>query len=128
MRLGRSHQTIAVWLKQPLYQSYENWVINKTYDSAPGLRRSKETLREEVGEFAAEMFDRLRDIVETTTDQKFIKEVAFDMLDRADVGAPKRETQRPINFMLTAEAVMMLQQRARESSQDVVTGEVIKPA
>jgi hypothetical protein len=116
-RLARSEQTIRVWLRTPLYQAYETWFVNKHFDSLPlALKLSRQEMRQEIDGFAEEMLSRLRDIVETTADEKLVATIGFDILDRADYAAPKREQQRPITLVLTPELLDRLRNREREAT------------
>jgi hypothetical protein len=126
--LGVSWQTIRLWTKQPLYQSYENWFLRKQFDEQPlAVKLSRAEVKMELDEFAEEMLYRLRDIVETSGDEKLIAQIGFDVLDRAGYEAPKRDSARPINLILTPELVEALARRGREMQNggSVVVGEVV---
>ena len=127
-QLGVTSNSIAAWLKAPLYQSYENWFLERTYEGQPlEVKRQRAAVKEELDEFAYEMLGRLQDIVEHSTDDKLVAQIGFDMLDRAGYSEPKRDTQRPISVILTAELLEILTRRRLESSTDtdVAVGEVI---
>jgi hypothetical protein len=115
-QLGVSVLTISHWLNKPLYQSYENWLINATYDSQPlPEKRSRADFKGELDEFAEEMFERLKDIVETTNDSALVAKIGFDMLDRAGYAEPKRDSARSVNVVLTADLLDVLMRRAVEA-------------
>lgn len=127
-QLGVSALTIRHWMDKPLYQSYENWLLEKAYDSTPlDLKRARSEVKEELDEFAVEMLGRLRDIVETTSDEKLLTQIGFDMLDRAGYAEPKRDAQRSIQVILTPELVAILQKRQAEvvDNSQVLLGEVL---
>jgi len=115
-QLGVSHLTIMHWTRKPLYQSYENWLINATYDNTPlALKRTRAEVKYQLDEFAEEMLERLRDIVETSGDERLIAQIGFDVLDRAGYSEPKRDANRPINVVLTTELLAQLARRAQEA-------------
>jgi hypothetical protein len=127
-QLGTNPNSIGAWLRSPLYQSYENWLLERTFEGLPlpeKIRRSE--VKEELDEFAVEMLLRLRDIVEHSNDDKLIAQIGFDMLDRAGFAEPKREGQRPISLILTPELIAILDRRRLEvhTSEAVEVGEVI---
>lgn len=125
--IGVSANTIRHWLRKPLYQSYENWLINSTYEEMPlQAKRRREDVQEDLDEFAQEMLDRLRDIAETSQDQKLVAQIGFDALDRAGYAAAKKDSARPINLIITEELLATIRQRAVESStvEGVVVGQV----
>lgn len=126
-QLGVNQNTIRVWLQKPLYQSYENWFLTQTYESQVlSEKRQRSEVKEDLDEFAVEMLGRLKDIVETSNDDKLIVSIGFDMLDRAGYAEPKRDQARAIQFLMTPELINMLQQRAKEiSSGEVIVGEVM---
>lgn len=114
-------------MRQPLYQSYENWFLSEHYDSTPlETKRARAEVQEELDEFAQEMLGRLRDIAETSHDTKLIAQIGFDALDRAGYAAVKKDSARPIQFILTAEAAVELARRAAEirASTPIVVGQV----
>lgn len=125
--LGVNENTIRHWLQTPLYQSYENWFLEKSYEATPlAIKMSRAEVKESIDEFAEEMLFRLKDIVETSSDEKLIANIGFDMLDRAGYSEPKKDSNRPINLVLTPELATMLFQRSREiASESVVVGEVV---
>jgi hypothetical protein len=128
-QLGYNANSIGAWLRSPLYQSYENWLIEQTYDSQSlAVKVSRADVKEELDEFAVEMLGRLRDIVEHSSDEKLIASIGFDALDRAGYAEPKRDAQRPIQLILTSEVLSALMQRSREiaDTTDVVVGEVLQ--
>lgn len=128
-QLGVNENTIRHWFKSPLFQSYENWFLEKNWEYTPiDTKKARAAVQEELDEFAQEMLARLRDIVETSGDNKLVASIAFDALDRAGHIGPKREGQRPINFILTAEAVLELSRRAREigTSEEVLVGQTVE--
>lgn len=83
-RVGRSQQTIYIWLRQPAYQAYENWVFQQAKQSwTPLERAAKADVKEMLDEYAVEMADRLRSIAESTVDEKLQAAIAQDWLDRS---------------------------------------------
>jgi transposase-like protein len=125
--MGVNYHTIRAWIRQPLYQSYENWFLRRESDALPFETRLRNAdMKDELDEFAVEMHDRLRSIVETTTDDKLIAQVAFDALDRAGYAPEKRDAKRPISLILTTEVLAALAQRARViRDETIVVGEVV---
>lgn len=114
-QLGVSALTIKHWTDKPLYQSYESWFLSQTYDNLPlQVKRRQAEVKEEIDEFAQEMLVRLKDIIETTSDEKLIASIGMDMLDRAGYSEPKRDVQRNIQVVLTPEVLAILQRRAAE--------------
>ena len=127
-RLGVSINTIRHWLAKPLYQSFENWFLEKSFEGLPlPEKQTRAAVKEELDEFAVEMLSRLREIVETSNDDKLVASIGFDALDRAGYSPPQRDSGRAINFILTPEVLATLSQRKREiaDTSEVVLGEVI---
>jgi hypothetical protein len=114
--IGVNENTIRFWTKKPLYQSYENWFLRRHFEHCPvEVRLRREEVQEQLDEFAQEMLFRLKDIAETTNDQKLLTSIGWDALDRAGYGAVKRESARPINLILTAEVLATIQRRSAEA-------------
>lgn len=121
-QLGVNAATCRMWIRQPLYQSYENWFLRQTYEALPlAAKRTRAEVTDELDEFAQEMLVRLRDIVETSNDDKLIASIGFDVLDRAGYGAAKKDAARPINLILTPEVIAAIKQRQGE----IVDGTVV---
>jgi len=72
-------------------------------------------IKEEISEYAVECFDRLKDIMETTTSEKLQADVARDLLDRAGHQAVRRETAPRATFVLTPQLYEILQKRQAEA-------------
>lgn len=127
-QIGVNANSIGSWLRQPLYQSYENWFLEKTYEGQSLPEKvSRAVVKEELDEFAVEMLGRLRDIVEHSGDEKLIAQIGFDALDRAGYSEPKRDSQRAISVILTPELLNILVQRQAEvtNQSEIFVGEVI---
>lgn len=126
-QMGVSANTIRLWERQPLFQSYESWYFNRKWESIPlGEKKRRAEVQDQLDEFAQEMLDRLRDIAETSNDQKLVAQIGFDALDRAGYAAAKKDSARPINLIITPDLLLELQRRAVEmrDSGDVVVGQV----
>lgn len=125
-QLGVNANTIRNWKRQPLYQSFENWFLQGVFDNQTfEQKKSRADIQEELDEFAQEMLGKLRDIAETSNDTKLVAQIGFDVLDRAGYSAVRKEGQRPISFILTAEALQELARRTQEmrSIDAVVVGQ-----
>lgn len=121
-RVGRSTATVRIWLKQPRYQSYENWVFEqKKAQWSPWERASKADVAETIQEFSGEMLERLLVIAETTEDEKLAASLAQDWLDRGGYGA-RNKGASGLQVILTEEAIAMLLQRSAESHGTVIVG------
>lgn len=130
-QIGVNPNTIRLWVRNPLYQSFENWFISKNYESMPvEVRKRREDVQEELDEFAQEMLGRLKDIVETSHDNKLIAQIGFDALDRANYRPLQKEGSRPINIIFTPEMLNELQRRRAEvvEGEAVVVGQVAEGA
>jgi hypothetical protein len=114
-QLGVNPATIRLWLKQPLYQSYENWFLQREFERQPlSLKMSRAEVQDNLDEFAQEMLLRLKDIAETSHDSKLIAQIGFDALDRAGYAAARKDSARPINLIFTPELISVLRRRAEE--------------
>lgn len=128
-QLGTNSNTIRMWTRKPLYQSYENWYLGQTADHVPlDTKRSRAEVQDTLDEFAQEMLARLIDIAETSHDQKLLVQIGFDALDRAGYGAVKKDAARPINLIFTPELIGELRRRAGEiaESSEVLVGQVVE--
>lgn len=127
-QLGFSAGAVRMWIRTPLYQSYENWFLNQTYDGIPlKTKRERAAVQDDLDEFAQEMLLRLRDIAETSHDMKLVAQIGFDVLDRAGYGAVKKDAARPINLILTPEVVAELRRRTAEiGAGEIIVGETVE--
>lgn len=128
-QIGVNPNTIRLWTRNPLYQSYESWYLEKEYEALDlPTKRSRAEVQEQLDEFAQEMLDRLVDIAETTHDNKLLVQIGFDALDRAGYGAAKKEAARPINLIITPELMHELRRRSVEAreSETVVVGQLVE--
>jgi len=125
--LGVNYHTIRAWIRQPLYQSYENWFLKRSDEDMPLAGRiTKAEMQETLDDFAVEMQSRLQSIVETSNDDKLLSQIAFDALDRAGYAAERRDAKRPIQLILTPEVLRTFAERGREiANADIIVGEVI---
>jgi transposase-like protein len=133
--LGVNPNTVRKWLKLPEYQRYQTWYIEKRFVAEPSpathpdyvpakIRQTR--IKEEISEYAVEMFDRLKDIMETTLDEKLQVNVAQDLLDRAGHQAARKVETAPTAFVMTPELLRILQTRAVEAGAiQVLEGTVI---
>jgi hypothetical protein len=123
--VGVSPATVRTWRKKPEFQRFQAWYIQTFYANqalpsqlpASGALRERRQLREELSDFAVDMFDRLQDIVENTTDEKLLTQIAHDALDRAGHVATRRVESRTQVMMLTPELLEMLNKRAQEAGE-----------
>jgi transposase len=116
-RIGVNINTITRWLKNPVYQRYENFVLGKTYDALPeSVKEEIRGVNDLLSENSVEMTERLYAIIQATNDPKLEAELAQDWLDRAGF-APQRKVandgKRPI--IMTPEAMEVFFQRAGEA-------------
>lgn len=115
-RLGCSASTVAFWLKRSEYQRYENWYISQIWQELPqDVRDVRTRVQEQFRDFAGEMQERLKDLIETTASDKVRLAGISEWLDRAGFAPVKKQETRGLQLVLTAEAVQMLQQRAGEA-------------
>lgn len=123
-QIGVTENTIRHWTRNPLYQSFENFLLEKTdWEVDLPTRRRHAEVREELDEFGQEMLARLKDIAETSNDQRLVAQIAFDALDRAGYEPPRTQNARPINFVLTLDAARELARRASEATDaEIVVG------
>lgn len=127
-QIGVNPNTIRMWIRNPLYQSFENWYLEKNYEALSLPEKMKRAdVQEELDEFAQEMLGRLKDIAETTHDNKLLAQIGFDALDRAGYAPMKKDSARPINLILTPELVESLRRRSAEVLDlDVVVGQLVE--
>jgi hypothetical protein len=119
-RVGRSPASIRVWIRQPKYQAYENWVFTqKKAEWTPYERAHRADVGEMIQEFSGEMASRLLEIAESTDDEKLQAAIAQDWLDRGGYAAQKKTTGSA-QIVLTEGAVAEIFRRMQES-QGVVT-------
>jgi hypothetical protein len=114
--LGRSAQTVLVWLRKPEYQRYENWVFTKNFESLPPeVRDARTRVQEKLTEYSEEMADRLLVLLETSEDPKFQAQIAQDWLDRSGHVAQRKQEAGGTQFILTADAIRELRRRSEEA-------------
>jgi len=134
--VGVSAQTIRNWRRNPEYQAYEMWLLGEAFGktvvgAVSGIayasrastipltslttRERLPRIKEEISEYAVECFDRLKDIMETTTSEKLQADVARDLLDRAGHQAVRREAAPRATFVLTPQLYEILQKRQAEA-------------
>jgi hypothetical protein len=107
---------VAFWLKRSEYQRYENWYISQIWQELPqDVRDVRTRVQEQFRDFAGEMQERLKDLIETTASDKVRLAGISEWLDRAGFAPVKKQETRGLQLVLTAEAVQMLQQRAGEA-------------
>lgn len=123
--VGVSPATIRTWRKKPEFQRFQAWYIQTFFSQsalpsqlpAGGSLRERRQFKEELSDFAIDMFDRLQDIVENTTDEKLLTQIAHDALDRAGYVATRKVETRAQVMMLTPELLEMLNRRATEAGE-----------
>jgi len=123
--VGVSPATIRTWRKKPEFQRFQAWYIQTFYSQSAlpsqlppgGALRERRQFKEELSDFAIDMFDRLQDIVENTTDEKLLTQIAHDALDRAGYVATRKVETRAQVMMLTPELLEMLNRRATEAGE-----------
>lgn len=127
-QLGVNAITIGSWLRQPLYQSFENFLITDMYEGLPlAVKSSRADVQKELDEFAHSMLYRLQEITETSQDDKLVATIGMDALDRAGFGPKSKNDGKALNLVLTPELLAILTTRAKEITGDVevVVGEVL---
>lgn len=126
-RIGVNPNTITRWLLDPQYQRYENWILNKNYESLPAaVREEIKDVQERLSEGSSEMLDRLYGIIQTVGDPKLEAELCQDWLDRAG-HAPQRKVAGSgrTTFVITEEAARVFMRREAEAGLAPVEGEVV---
>jgi hypothetical protein len=126
--VGVSPATVRTWRKKPEFQRFQAWYIQTFYANqalpsqlpAAGPLKERRQMKEELSDFAVDMFDRLQDIVENTTDEKLLTQIAHDALDRAGYVATRKVETRAQVMMVTPELLAMLNQRALEAGEEPV--------
>jgi hypothetical protein len=128
--VGVSTHTIRKWERDPAFQRYQTWYIENKYIVTPPHHPSQEApvpaavkrrqLREEISEYAEEMFDRLKSIIETTEDEKLVVATAQDIMDRAGHAPQRTVTKTAPVMLLTPEALALFNQRAIEAGHEPV--------
>jgi transposase-like protein len=133
--VGVSSNTVRTWRKKPEFQRFQAWYIHTFYaqqalpSQLQGGMRERRQFKEELSDFAIDMFDRLQDIVENTTDEKLLTQIAHDALDRAGYVATRKVETRAQVMMLTPELLDMLNKRAQEAGeQPILVGGIISGA
>lgn len=140
--VGVSTHLIKRWLGLPDYQRYEYWLTNKTFDPRPPdhmyggggpatlpVKVRVEKLKEEIGEYTVEMWDRLKQIMDTTEDEKLIVSTTQDLLDRAGHSAVRTiQHQKAGAMVMTPELLAILQRRALEAGEaPIIDAVVVEP-
>jgi hypothetical protein len=121
-RVGRSPASVRVWIKQPKYQSYENWVFTqKKAEWTPYERTMHANVDDMIQEFSGEMASRLLEIAESTDDEKLQASIAQDWLDRGGYAAQKKIAGTS-QIVLTEGAVAEIFRRMQESHGVVTVG------
>lgn len=121
-RVGRSPASVRVWIKQPKYQAYENWVFTqKKAEWTPYERHVHAGVDEMIQEFSGEMASRLLEIAESTEDEKLQVAIAQDWLDRGGYAAQKK-ISNSAQIVLTEGAVAEIFRRMQESHGVVTVG------
>lgn len=125
--LGVSTHTVKKWRRTPEFSRFALWYTDKVFLPIPAVRPGDippepavvraQKLKEEISEYAVEMFDRLKDIVETTEDEGLVVSVARDIMDRAGHGAIRKVQSEKRALVLTPELYAEFERRAREASQ-----------
>jgi len=128
--LGRNANTVHMWIRRPEYQRYENWCIAQqnvmiTPTMPLPTPRERKQLQDHINYFAEEMFERLQVIVEQTSDNKLLTDIAHDALDRAGFSAQKHVSRGAPTFVITEEAMRVLLSREQEAQGEVIVGEVV---
>jgi len=82
----------------------------------------KAIVPEVIQEHTLDMLNRLREIAETTEDEKLQVAISQDWLDRAGY-APQRKVERQPQILLSEGAVVEIFRRLGESRGSVVVGE-----
>lgn len=120
IELGVSYQTILLWKGKVLYQQYEAHLQGAYLESVtPAVRKKREQVREDIEDSASEMFDRLKVIVETTSDQKLAASICQDLLDRAGV-ATVQERKVSHTIQLSDDKLEALFARANEIGMPII--------
>jgi hypothetical protein len=121
-RVGRSPASIRVWIRQPKYQAYENWVfVQKKAEWTPYERARSADVGEMIQEFSGEMAARLLEIAESSDDEKLQTAIAQDWLDRGGYSAQKK-VSGSAQIVLTEGAVAEIFRRMQESHGAVTVG------
>lgn len=115
LRVGVNAETVRRWSRDMMYQRYETFLFEKRFAELPEeVRASRETVESTFDVHAAEMQERLLDIIQTTHDQKLEAELARDWLDRAPISKEK-QSKGSRAFVITGEAMQVLLRRAAEA-------------
>jgi len=114
--IGYSYQAVLNWLKNPEYQRYETWLIEKRLDDLPPeLQRTRAEVAERFDTYAGDMQERLLTILDTTSNELLQAKIAESWLDRAGHSPVRRLETKGAHITLTADLVRMLEERAREA-------------
>jgi hypothetical protein len=122
--LGYSTSAIRVWVRDPAYQTFENWLLHKQISALPpAIRNIREAVEEKFNDFAGYMQERLLDILDTSEDPKIQVQVAHDWLDRAGFSPVKKQMSGVMSLTLTPEVLAELRRREQEADIPVVPSE-----
>lgn len=124
-RVGVNVNTITRWLRDPHYQRYENFLLQKEFDGMSlEQKEAHADVQDILKERSPEMIERLYGIIQMTGDVKLEADLCRDWLDRGGHVAQRKPDQSNIRaFVLTAEAAEVFMRRAKEAKL-IVEGEV----
>lgn len=118
--LGFTAQTLRIWLRDPVYQRYENFCISARRDQLVGVpveyspRFRTGSVPERFQEYELQMQERLLDIIETTKNEKLQADLSEKWLAMAG-HQPKGAATSGTSTHITAEQMVIFVQRAREA-------------
>jgi hypothetical protein len=119
--MGYSPQTIRVWLRDPTYQRYENFCIAQRREELVGVplpsspRFKTDTVPERFTEYAANMQERLLDMIETSTNEGLVAKYASEWLERAGHQLNRPTAQHDTRPQISAEQMYVFLVRAKEA-------------
>lgn len=119
---GYSYQTVLMWSKDPEFQRYETWLIERRLiDTATPEQRAQqkatmERVRDKFESHAEEMQERLLTILETAEEPGLQAKIAQDWLDRSGAPAQRVDSgRRGFAVVMTEEMLASFFARSREA-------------